>query len=45
MTAHSTDTGDVAARVFPIEQTRHIAAQLCGRGLYHATPVWETADL
>ena len=29
---------------FHIEQTRHIAAHLCGRGLYQAMLVWETAE-
>ncbi|WP_308166700.1 hypothetical protein [Nocardia albiluteola] len=27
-----------------IEQTRHIAAELCGRRLYEAMLVWETAE-
>ncbi|MEG8180032.1 dihydrofolate reductase [Nocardia terpenica] len=29
---------------FHIEQTRHIAAHLCGRGLYQEMLVWETAE-
>jgi hypothetical protein len=29
---------------FHIEQTGHIAAHLCGRGLYQAMLVWETAE-
>ena len=29
---------------FHIEQTRHIAAHLCERGLYQAMLVWETAE-
>ncbi len=29
---------------FHVEQTRHIAAHLCGRGLYQAMLVWETAE-
>lgn len=28
---------------FHVEQTRHIAAHLCGRGLYQTMLVWETA--
>ena len=28
---------------FHIEQTRHVAAHLCGRGLYQEMLVWETA--
>ena len=27
-----------------IEQTRHIAAHVCGRGLYQEMLVWETAE-
>src|SRR5215207_3737873 len=29
---------------FHIEQTRHIGAHLCGRGLYQEMLVWETAE-
>ena len=29
---------------FHIEQTRHVAAHLCGRGLYQEMLVWETAE-
>ena len=29
---------------FHIEQTRHISAHLCGRGLYQEMLVWETAE-
>ena len=29
---------------FHVEQTRHIAAHLCGRRLYEAMQVWETAE-
>ena len=29
---------------FHVEQTRHIAAYLCGRGLYQDMLVWETAE-
>ncbi|WP_067663524.1 dihydrofolate reductase family protein [Nocardia miyunensis] len=29
---------------FHVEQTREIAAHLCGRGLYEAMLVWETAE-
>jgi hypothetical protein len=29
---------------FQIEQTRHVAAHLCGRGLYQEKLVWETAE-
>ena len=29
---------------FHVEQTRHIAAYLCGRGLYQEMLVWETAE-
>ena len=29
---------------FHLEQTRHIAAHLCGRGLYQEMLVWETAE-
>jgi dihydrofolate reductase len=29
---------------FHVEQTRHIAAHLCGRGLYQEMLVWETAE-
>ena len=29
---------------FHVEQTRHIAAHLCGRGLYQDMLVWETAE-
>jgi dihydrofolate reductase len=29
---------------FHIEQTRRVAAHLCGRGLYEAMLVWETAE-
>jgi dihydrofolate reductase len=29
---------------FHVEQTRHIAAHLCGRSLYEAMLVWETAE-
>jgi dihydrofolate reductase len=38
--------GDPDAEQFDlhVEQTRHIAAHLCGRGLYEAMLVWETAE-
>jgi dihydrofolate reductase len=29
---------------FHIEQTRHVAAHLCGRGLYQEMLVWETSE-
>ena len=29
---------------FHIEQTRHVPAHLCGRGLYQEMLVWETAE-
>ena len=29
---------------FHIEQTRHVAAHLCGRGLYQEMLVWKTAE-
>lgn len=29
---------------FHVEQTRHIAAYLCGRSLYQEMLVWETAE-
>ena len=29
---------------FHVEQTRHITAHLCGRGLYQEMLVWETAE-
>jgi dihydrofolate reductase len=35
---------DVEQMRFHIEQTRHIAAHLCGRGLYQEMLVWETAE-
>jgi dihydrofolate reductase len=35
---------DAAQMRFHTEQTRHIAAYLCGRGLYQDMLVWETAE-
>ena len=35
---------DAVQMRFHIEQTRHIAAYVCGRGLYQEMLVWETAE-